>query len=123
VDRRFPASSYLRFLTFVYNSARAPVSGSSLTESTGTNSGSQSGAATGQPDLAVQVQVFRDDQPVITTPLSKINTEGTADLQRIPYAADVRLENLPPGAYLLHVTVIDRVAKTSVSQRINFEIE
>ena len=60
---------------------------------------------------------------MITTPLHKINTEGLADLQRVPYAADVVLNDLPPGSYVLKVTVIDRVGKTSASQRLNFQVE
>jgi hypothetical protein len=103
VDRRFPRSSRLRFLTYIYNAALRAGAGS-------------------QPDVAIQVQVFREDQPVVTTVLRKVSTEGLADLSRIPYAAEVLLNTLPVGHYVLHVTVIDRVAKTSASQRIGFEV-
>lgn len=119
VDHRFPRSSYLRFLTFIYNATRASAAPSTPPPATeaGTN------VAANEPDLAIQIQVFRDDQPVVTTPLHKIPTTGLPDLQRIPYAADIRLDALQPGAYMLHVTVIDRLAKSSFSQRLNFEIE
>jgi hypothetical protein len=73
--------------------------------------------------LAVTVQVFRDNEPVITTPLHPIATEKMNDLQRIPYGADVALNALTPGAYVLQVTVIDRLAKASATQRFSFQIE
>ena len=80
-------------------------------------------AATTPPDLAVTVQVFRDNEPVITTPLHPIATEGMKDLQRIPYGADLALKDLSTGAYVLQVTVIDRRAKSSAMQRFSFQIE
>jgi len=75
------------------------------------------------PDLAVQVQVFRDNEPVITDPLHKISVEGIADLSRVPYAAELTLDGLRPGRYVLQVTVIDRIAKTSASQRFAFQVD
>ena len=101
--RRFARSSILRFLTYIYNASR-------------------SGNA-GAPDVALQVQVFRDDQPVITAPLRRISTEGLADFTRIPYAAEIQLQNLPVGRYQLRVTAIDRTARTSAAQHIDFTIE
>jgi hypothetical protein len=67
--------------------------------------------------------VFRDNEPVITMPLQKIQVEGTSDLRRLPYAAELALEGLQPGRYLLLVTVIDRVGKTSASQRFGFRVD
>jgi hypothetical protein len=123
VDHRFARSSQLRFLTFVYNAlpeatdARAsapPASGSIPSTSAGN---------TGGPDLAVQVQVFRDNEPVITMPLQKIQVEGISDLRRLPYAAELNLEGLQPGRYVLLVTVIDRGAKASASEKFRFQVE
>ena len=105
VDHRFERTSKLRFLFYIYNAARA------------------GNATTAQPDLTMQVQILRNDQPVITTPLRKVEYQGLSDLARIPYAAEIPLKELPPGRYALQVNVIDRIAKTSVSQRANFEIE
>ncbi len=96
-------NDFLRFVVFVYNAARAP--------------------ADSKPDLAVQVQIVRDAQPVVTTPLKKISTEDVADLGRISYAAETSLAGLPVGRYLLKVTVVDRVAKRSASQQTRFNIE
>jgi len=103
VDHRFHRNSFLRFLVYVYNATRAP--------------------ADAQPDVAIQIQILRDQQPVVTTPLKKISTEGVAQLDQLPYAADISLEGLTAGQYVLQVTTIDRVAKSSAQQAMRFEIE
>ncbi|PYS48608.1 MAG: hypothetical protein DMF68_12610 [Acidobacteria bacterium] len=104
VDRHFNRASYLRFLTFIYNASR----------------GANGNEA---PDAAIQVQILRDDQPVLTTPLRKIEYDNSTDLARLPYAAEIPLDGMLPGRYVLQVSVIDRISKTSVSQHISFEIE
>jgi VWFA-related protein len=104
VDHRFARTSKLRFLTYIYNAARGA-----------------DGAA--PPDVALQVQISRDDQPVLTTTLRKVESGAQTDLDRLAYAAELPLEALPAGRYVLQVTVIDRIAKTSASQRASFEIE
>jgi hypothetical protein len=101
-SHRFHRESTLRFLLFAYNTVFSPVDQ--------------------KPDVAVQVQVVRDDQPVITTALRKISTDGTLDLLRLPYAAEVPLSELKPGRYVLHVTLIDRVSKQSTSRQTHFDI-
>lgn len=120
VDHRFASSSYLRFLTFVYNAATSTAAAPVPSDPKGSTVTASLKAGV---DLAVQVQIFRDNEPVITTPLHKIQTEGAPDIQRVPYAADVKLDDLKPGAYVLQVTMIDRIAKASASQKINFYIE
>jgi hypothetical protein len=123
VDHRFARSSYLRFLTFIYN-ATTKVSSQPNDPSTGAATpASAATAASSLPDLAVQVQVFRDSEPVITTPLHKINIAGQSDLQRLSYEADLMLNDLSPGQYVLQVTVIDRLAKASAAQRLSFQVE
>jgi len=102
IDHHFKRDSMLRFLFVVYNAARSP--------------------SDSLPDVASQLQVLRDNQPVITTVLRKIPTEG-ADPDRLPYAADLPLAGLPAGQYVLQVTAIDRVAKTSASQQTRFAID
>ncbi len=104
VSRRFSRSSYLRFLTYIYNATQLQAQDSS-------------------PDVALQVQVFRDDQPVITNELVKLKTQGFKDMTRLPYAAELSLSQLPVGRYVLQVTAIDRVSKTTALQKINFVIE
>ena len=101
-SHRFYRDSTLRFLLFAYNTASSP--------------------ANRQPDVAVQVQVIRDDQPVITTALRKISTDGVTDLARLPYAAEIPLNELLPGRYLLRVSLIDRVAKQSTARETHFDV-
>ena len=102
IDHRFSPDGFLRFMVLVYNAALAP------TDS--------------RPDIAVQVQIVRDEQPVTTTALKKISVEGISDLTKIPYAAEVSLNGLPAGRYLLQVSVVDRISKKSASQQTRFEI-
>jgi hypothetical protein len=101
-SHRFGRESTLRFLLFAYNTAASQ--------------------ADRKPDVAVQVQVIRDDQPVITTALRKIMTDGVADLARLPYAAEIPLNELLPGRYLLRVSIIDRVAKQSTNRETHFDV-
>lgn len=103
IAHSFSANEYLRFLVFVYNSARAP--------------------ANSKPDVAIQIQVVRDDEPVLTTPLKKVEADALPDQGGIPYAAEMPLSGLPSGRYTLQVTAVDRVAKTSATQQTHFEIE
>lgn len=70
--------------------------------------------------MALQVQVFRAGQPVITIPLQRVKTDANTDLKRIPYAAEVNVSQLPIGRFVLQLTAIDRTSKTS--QQINSEV-
>lgn len=101
-SHRFQRDSTLRFLLFVYNAALSPTDQ--------------------KPDAAVQVQVVRDDQPVVTTALRKISAEGVTDLTRLPYAAEIPLNNLQPGRYMLQVSIIDRVSKQSTTRQTHFDV-
>ena len=103
INHNFSANGYLRFLVIVYNAAI--------------------NQADAKPDIAVQVQIVREEQPVTTTALRKISVEALPDLTRIPYAAEIPLSGLPAGLYLLQVTVVDRVAKKSASQQNRFAID
>ncbi|HKO98327.1 MAG TPA: VWA domain-containing protein [Pyrinomonadaceae bacterium] len=102
VVQLFSRNDYLRFLVFAYNPTLSP------TDS--------------KPDLAVQVQLIRDEQPVVTAPLRQISIQGLTDLKRVPYAAEISLADLPAGQYQLHVSIVDRVSKRSASQQIRFDI-
>lgn len=101
-SHRFRRESTLRFLLFAYNTTLS--------------------SADQKPDVAVQVQVIRDDQPVITTSLRKISTDGVLDLARVPYAAEIPLSELLPGRYLLQVSLIDRVSKQGTSRQTHFDV-
>lgn len=104
VDHRLHRSSKLRFMTYVYNAAR------------GAN-------GTAAPDVTLQIQILRNDQPVVTTASRKIEPGNALDPARLPYAAEVPLEALLPGRYVLQITAIDRISKTTASQRASFEVE
>jgi hypothetical protein len=69
------------------------------------------------------VQLFRDNEPILTKPLHKLSVDALSDVRRLPYAAEVDLVGLQPGRYLLLVTVIDRVAKVSASQKFGFQVD
>jgi len=103
VNHRFSSGDFLRFLIFAYNAGRA--------------------ANDAKPDLALQVQILRDEQPVVTTPLKRMTVDPSTDLSRVPYAAEVALGGLPAGRYLLRLTAVDRVSKTTASQQARFDIE
>ncbi len=97
VDRRFPRDSNIRFYVFAYKPAKAAA------------------------DLAIQVQLLRDNRTIIKTPLKKMTTEDEA-ADRVPYLADLSLADLPPGPYLLRATVVDRVSGANASQESRFDI-
>jgi VWFA-related protein len=97
---RFPQASRLGFFVYINNAAR---------NSTGS-------------DVALQIQVFRDEQPVITKPLIKVETLSATSAQPIPYGEDLSLQDLPIGRYVLQITVIDRIARASAQQRSKFLI-
>jgi VWFA-related protein len=101
-SHRFQRESTLRFLIFAYNTSLSP--------------------ADQKPDVVVQIQVVRDDQPVVTTALRKVTTDGVLDLTRLPYAAELPLGELIPGRYMLNVTVIDRISKQSTSRQTHFDV-
>jgi hypothetical protein len=129
VDHHFAGSSHLRFLTFVYNASGSPA-GAGPTPSPSEQStsdpvvpASSTSAPVNTPDLAVQVQLFRDNEPIITMPLHAIHVDALADLRRLPYAAEVKLDGLQSGRYVLLVTVIDRLAKASASQKFGFKVD
>jgi VWFA-related protein len=104
VDRRFKKSSHLSFWVFIYNALNGA----------GTNA---------TPDVTAQVEMFSNGQPIVKTPVRKLNTSGMTDLQRIPYGGDFSLASLPPGRYELNVTITDQLAKASATQRVSFLVE
>ena len=103
VAHHFSPNGFLRFVLVIYNAAPHAVEGT--------------------PDVAIQVQLIRDNQPVVTTALKRVSVVDVADTTRIPYAAEVALNGLPAGRYVLQVVVVDRVTKKSATQRTRFDIE
>lgn len=98
VDKRFARSSHLRFMTFIYNAARAT-------------------------NLAAQVQVYKEGQAVIASPFKKVPSGSDVDQARVPFTEDMDLAALQSGRYVLQVTVEDRTANKSVSQQSVFYVQ
>jgi VWFA-related protein len=101
VDRKFAQGSRVKFMTFVYNTA---------------------GSASGGPNLRAQVYVYRDSQRLISNALASVDV-ANRDPERIPFASDLDLRQLPPGAYVLEVTIEDLTTAKSVSQQTTFYVE
>jgi len=81
------------------------------------------GPGTSTPDLVMELQALRDRQPVITSPERQIAISSSRITDRITTGGEFSLKDLTPGHYVLLITVIDRIAKTSASQQMRFEIE
>ena len=103
VDHHFVRNSRLGFMAFVYNAARGQ-EGKSL------------------PDLSIQARILKAGQPVLTTPVRTVKIEP-GDLARIFCGGELQLGSIPPGQYILEVTVADQIAKTSASQQTRILVE
>ncbi|HLM02645.1 MAG TPA: VWA domain-containing protein [Pyrinomonadaceae bacterium] len=103
VDHRFsPRPFNLDFLTFVYNAAQS---------------------SNGEINLTTQISVFdARGRAVISTPVRPLPVKGASDLARIPLKGSIRQDSIPPGVYLLQVTVSDTVAGTNFVQQTLFTI-
>jgi VWFA-related protein len=74
-------------------------------------------------DLVIQSQVFSGSKLVYASPIAKMTIPESVDLQRIPYAARVSLEQFNSGPYELRVVVIDRLTKATAFRRVYFTVE
>ena len=101
VDKKFQQGSHVRFMTFVYNAAKS---------------------GSGGPNLRARVEVYRDGQRVISNAVAPVEVTDR-DPERVPFASDVDLQQLLPGAYVLEVTIEDLTSAKSVSQQTTFYIE
>ena len=99
IDHRFARNSPLRFVVFIYNLG-----------------------SKGRLDAVLQAQILRGDQPVFTSPASKVVVAGK-DLARIPYGAEIPLNSLAPGRYVLQVTVTDLLSGASAQRRTNLVVD
>src|SRR5262245_59284601 len=74
-------------------------------------------------DLVIQSQVFSGSKLVYASPVAKMTIPESVDLQRIPYAARIMLEEFNSGPYELRVLVIDRLTKATAFRRVYFAVE
>jgi VWFA-related protein len=103
VDRRFHRDAVLRFVLSIYNALKSPIDG--------------------KPDLGVQVLILRDQQPVVTTASKRVPTNEPEQFDRLLYGGDLSLEGLAPGRYILQISIVDRIAKTSATQKTKLDID
>ena len=101
VDHHFTRGSVLRFQTYVYNAER--------------------GAAA--PDVEMQARILRDDIALVVLPLAKLPTDTTLDQSRLPYWAEIPLDALAPGRYVLRVTAIDHRSRMAATQEAGFVLD
>jgi VWFA-related protein len=74
-------------------------------------------------DMVIQSQVFSGSKLVLASPIAKMTIPESVDLQRIPYAARISLEEFNPGQYELRLVVIDRLTKATAFRRVYFTVE
>jgi VWFA-related protein len=81
---------------------------------------------TGLPDLRTQTRIFRDGQAIFAGDSTVLGVGGQTDLKRLNGAARFHLgPELPPGEYVLQITVDDNLAKEkqrTATQWIDFEV-
>lgn len=97
-SRRFARNSRMRFTTYIYNAAGTP------------------------PQIGVQIKILRGSQAVITPPEAKVSTEKLTNFANITYTGEFPLSSLPPGSYVMDVTVNDKTANKSASQQLRFTV-
>jgi hypothetical protein len=78
------------------------------------------------PQLTTQVTVFHEGKPVFTGHPSSLSTNGQADVKRLIGGGVIQLgTDMPPGDYVLQVTVTDALADKkhqTTSQWMDFSI-
>jgi VWFA-related protein len=99
VDKRFAKESRLKFLVFIYNTSQ-PVNS----------------------NLAMRLQVFRDGQSIISTPVKIVSPDKHADPRRVPVNEEINLSGFQPGRYLLVVSVEDRATQKIALQQTVFYV-
>jgi VWFA-related protein len=99
--RRFKKDGAVDFMVFAYNAK----------------------AEKNTADLVIQSQVFSGSKLVYASPVAKMTIPESVDLQRIPYAARISLDEFNLGPYELRVVVIDRLTKATAFRRVYFTVE
>jgi hypothetical protein len=80
----------------------------------------------GQPQLKVQVRLFRDGQPLFTGKEIPLSAANQTDLKRITTVGALQLgTQMQPGEYVLQIIVTDLIADgkyRTAAQSIDFDI-
>ncbi len=104
--RRFALGSNIRFACGIFNAQLDP--------------------ATKQPNLSLQIQLYREGKQVLSSPPMSVDVKNQADLERIVSTGVLRLStDLEPGPYFLQLVATDRLAKENQGnavQWIDFEV-
>jgi hypothetical protein len=103
VDHHFATGSVLRFQTFLYVPSQT--------------------SSTDWSGLELAAGLMRNGRPVLAMPPAKVPRNTIANQPGLPYWAEIPLDRLAAGRYVLIVTAFDRDNKVRVSQQINFTIE
>jgi VWFA-related protein len=101
VDHRFSRMSVMRFQTYIYNAAHSPT----------------------PPLIEIQVRVLSNHRAIMTLANARVPTDTTKDLTRLPYWAELALDSLPSGSYVLQVTAIDLTTKATATQETKVIVE
>lgn len=94
--RSFPASGWVKYGAAIYNAS--------------------TDKKTGQPQLTVQAEIYRDGKLTKQLPPKPIELPAKANSKRFDFVGQMLLNKFPPGDYLLRVIVTDALAKKKVGQ-------
>jgi hypothetical protein len=104
--RRFPRTGWIQYGAAIYNAT--------------------ADKKTGQTQITVQAEIFRDGKPLHRLPARKLELTPGTNPKRFDYVGRLRLNNFPTGEYLLHFVVTDGLAKKKVGraeQWMDFKVE
>jgi hypothetical protein len=71
---------------------------------------------TGQPQLTVQAEIYRDGKLLKQLPPKPIELPAKANPKRFDFVGQMLLNNFQPGDYLLRVVITDALAKKKTGQ-------
>jgi hypothetical protein len=79
-------------------------------------------SAAGAPNLRARVNVYQNDRSLISNAFAQVDVTNR-DPARIPFASELDLRQLSPGAYVLEVNIEDLTTAKSVSQQTMLYVE
>lgn len=89
--RRFPRTGWIQYGAAIYNAT--------------------ADKKTGKPQITVQAEIYRDGKPAHQFPARSLEFSSGANPKRFDYVGYLRLNDFPPGDYLLRLIVTDNLAK------------